>query len=142
MTKVLRDPDGGFERLLESYQRRLESLERNATGTWHEVGGSGEPAFQNSWVNYGGTYETAGFSKVGGRVFLKGLVKNGTVGYPNAVFTLPVGFRPSTNGDAIFAIASNGLFGHVYVVASSGVVTVAGGSNAWASLEGISFTTR
>lgn len=60
---------------------------------WHEVGGSGEPAFQNSWVNYGSGWTNCEFFKDEmGIVRIKGLVKNGTAN--TVVFTLPVGYRP------------------------------------------------
>lgn len=59
---------------------------------WHEIGSGGEPAFQNSWVNVGGSYDTAAFCKIGGITFIKGSVKTGTLG--TTVFTLPVGYRP------------------------------------------------
>jgi hypothetical protein len=61
---------------------------------WHEVGDSGEPAFENSWVNKGGTNETAAFRKDGeGTVFLKGVITAGTIN--TAAFTLPAGYRPA-----------------------------------------------
>ncbi|KKK85125.1 hypothetical protein LCGC14_2776410, partial [marine sediment metagenome] len=45
---------------------------------WIEIGGGGNPAFQNSWANYGlGNNATAGFRKDGeGTVHIKGMVKN------------------------------------------------------------------
>lgn len=52
------------------------------------------PTLTNSWVNYGGGFEAAGYKKVGTQVFIRGLVKDGAVG--TAIFTLPVGFRPTT----------------------------------------------
>lgn len=62
--------------------------------TWHTVGSTGEPPFQNSWVNYDTTtYAAAGFRKTpDGRVSVKGLVKTGATS--TVVFTLPVGYRP------------------------------------------------
>jgi hypothetical protein len=61
---------------------------------WHLVGAAGEPAFQNSWVNYGGAYAPAAFRKMpDGTVRLRGTVKSGT--NASAIFTLPVGYRPA-----------------------------------------------
>ena len=62
--------------------------------SWHEIGAAGEPAFQNGWVNYGGTNSTAAFRKDAfGFVHLKGTVKSGTLAA--AAFTLPAGYIPS-----------------------------------------------
>jgi hypothetical protein len=62
------------------------------TETWHVVGASGEPAFENSWTNEGSTWQVARFRKDNGVVHVQGLVHNGTVN--TAVFTLPLGYRP------------------------------------------------
>jgi hypothetical protein len=62
----------------------------------HIVGGSGEPAFQNGWVNFGSGWSFAGFFKDSfGVVHLQGTIKSGTAG--SAAFTLPAGYRPAQN---------------------------------------------
>lgn len=71
-----------------------------APEAWHEVGATGEPAFQNGWVNYDTTagYNTTGFYKdSNGRVHLKGLLGSGTVSTSatGIIFTLPAGYRPA-----------------------------------------------
>lgn len=48
--------------------------------------------FTNGWVNYGGGWAVAAYRKIGSQVYLKGLVKNGTVNA--AIFQLPAGYRP------------------------------------------------
>lgn len=61
---------------------------------WHEIGGSGEPAFENSWANAGGAYETAAFYKDPfGRVHMKGRIGTGSAG--TTAFTLPTKYRPA-----------------------------------------------
>lgn len=103
--------------------------------TWHEIGGSGEPAFTNSWVNYGTGYNTAAFMKDhNGRVFLKGCITSGTMS--QSAFTLPAGYRPAQQN--VFGVVSNNLFGQV-AITSSGTVVPTVGKNAWVSLDGISF---
>lgn len=69
-----------------------------ATGEgWHQVGGGGEPAWQNSW---GGTvYFRIDDMKI---VHLRGLCSGGTLAA--AAFTLPSGYRPAS--DEIFSTAS------------------------------------
>lgn len=112
--------------------------------SWHNVGAGGEPAFTNSWVNYdGGTsFPVAAFYKdPTGRVFLKGMIKSGTVGTTVSTakaFTLPAGSRPTK--DTPFATVANGAFAYGWV-RSTGEVQPESGSNAWWSLDGISFRT-
>lgn len=61
---------------------------------WHEIGATDEPAFQNSWVNFSGSFASAAFRKLPtGLVVIKGIIKDGTNG--TIAFTLPVGYRPA-----------------------------------------------
>ena len=93
------------------------------------------PIFENGWVNYIGTFNSAGYFKDSlGVVHLRGLVKNGTIGQP--VFTLPVGYRPGGRG--IFPSVSNNALARIDID-SAGVVLIQVGSNVWISLEGITF---
>lgn len=94
------------------------------------------PSFLNSWVNdASGLFNTAGYYKDQfGRVYLRGLVKTGTVGLP--IFNLPAGFRPAKEN--VFATVSNGVFADARVEPDGDVVAAAG-SNVWFSLDGISF---
>lgn len=63
---------------------------------WHNVGGSGEPAFQNSWANSGGTKVPMRFRFLPVRdsssgqpgIEIQGSVTGGTTG--STIFTLPV----------------------------------------------------
>jgi hypothetical protein len=110
---------------------------------WHLVGGSGEPAFAHSWVNYGTWGKNATFRKVGGRVQIAGLVKSGTViaNTGSSVFTLPVGFRPKTDSattSLIFPTLANDLLGQIRVY-ETGEVCAWAGSNVWFSLDTVSF---
>lgn len=99
------------------------------------VGGTGNAAFSGSWVNFGGTNESAQYYKdPWGRVFLGGVVKSGTIG--TTIFILPPGYRPEEA--KIFAVASNGAFG-ICTVNPSGSVVATAGSNIYFSLSGISF---
>lgn len=95
--------------------------------------------FQNSWVNYGGTFSPASYMKdTMGFVHLRGVIKNGTVGGV-PVFVLPVGYRPGY--DTSFAVHSNSAFGVVQVLGQGapGDVRVLIGNNAFAYLDGITF---
>jgi hypothetical protein len=95
---------------------------------WHEVGDTNEPAFQNSWTNYGSGYSTAAFMKdPHGMVKLRGIVQSGSSG--TVVFTLPEGYRPGAT--CTFAAVNVNGGGHSTVsVATTGAVTVtASGAN-------------
>jgi hypothetical protein len=62
---------------------------------WIEIGTSGAPNFQNSWINYGNGYTRGAFMKDNnGFIHLRGAVKpNGTMN--SVIFNLPDGYRPS-----------------------------------------------
>ncbi len=93
------------------------------------------PTLLNSWVAFGGTGNPPGYFKdAHGVVHLRGLVKSGTVGA--AIFTLPAGYRPANQ--ELFACVSNDAFGRLDVT-SAGNVTLAVGSNVFASLDGVIF---
>ena len=105
---------------------------------WHEIGAYAQPVFENNWVNFSVSEETAAFMKDSmGFVHLKGLVKSGTAG---PIFTLPAGYTPVAN--PIFTVPTNNginwLFGGIQV-AADGKVYFAVGSNTWVSLACIYF---
>lgn len=102
---------------------------------WHQIGGVGEPAFSGSWVNSAGGSETAAYRKIGDIVYLRGSIKNGTLGA--TAFTLPVGFRPPIG--LLFATESNGAYGRV-IVNPTGAVDPSVGSNTAFSLNNVSFS--
>lgn len=93
------------------------------------------PTYVNSWVDFGSGNRTGRFRKVGDRVEIEGLVKDGTLN--NTVFTLPTGYRPPQH--LHFASQANLAFGVVYVT-STGVVQFWGSSNTYASIN-CSFST-
>lgn len=96
------------------------------------------PTLANSWVNFGGAWDTAGYFKdADGFVHLKGALKDGTV--PAAAFNLPAGYVPSAD-KAFTAISGAALnVPAVVVVKSGGQVEVAVGDNGFVSLDGIKF---
>jgi hypothetical protein len=111
---------------------------------WHLVGAPGEPGFQNSWHNFGGTWARAAFYKDHeGIVHLKGLVTGGTSG---TVFQLPPGYRSAErlyfpiecDGDGC-TLSGDGfadVIGSNEPPEKAGVVSVIG---EYASLSGIDF---
>lgn len=103
------------------------------------VSGWTQATLVNSWVNYGLTWDTAAYRKVGDIVYLRGLVKNGSI--PGAIFTLPSGYRPPA--DILFA-ADMDANKHARIdVYTSGIVHCQGGdgTNVYLTLSGVSFST-
>jgi hypothetical protein len=114
---------------------------------WHEVGSTGEPPFQNSWVNLDSSgLATAAFYKDPfGVVRLKGIVSGGTVS--TAVFTLPAGYRPPKTEDfpaVSFGGTSPSIVLADVIVGDDGTVQIAvsaGNTSSGVTLDGITFRT-
>ena len=101
------------------------------TSTWTEVS-----SFDNSWVNYGAPYHNAAYCKdAHGFVHLRGMIKDGTVGFSS--FTLPAGSRPPSQ--VLHVAISNGALGRVDILTDGTVVSKTPSSNVYVSLDGISF---
>lgn len=95
------------------------------------------PTLLNSWVNFGGGSAAAGYYKDPfGIVRIRGLVKNGTTGLGNPVFTLPAGYRPPNS--VILPAVSNNAFARLNVEANGDII-VEVGSNAFVSLDSLTF---
>lgn len=78
---------------------------------------------ENSWVNFGGSFATAQYRKIGSLVELRGVIKDGTSTDGTTMLTLPAGYRPAatlifaTDPAVRFDIASDGT---VKIYASPG----------------------
>lgn len=114
-------------------------------GTWVAVPGVTDAAwtavstFTNSWSNQGAPYFNAGWRKVNGRVYLRGVVKSGTIG--SSMFTLPSGYRPA-NSIAFNPQSPNTGNGGLITIASTGTVIYSiGAGPLQVSLDGIDFDT-
>jgi len=100
---------------------------------WHVVGTAGQPAFQNSWTNFGNGYTSMAFAKDSlGFVHLKGTVTGGTFLAP--VFTLPAGYRPEQN---LFMPVAEQI--GALVLTTGEVEIEQEGTNANAGFDGLSF---
>ncbi len=116
-----------------------------AVSGWNVVGAAGQPAFQNTWVNFGGANSTAAFrADSNGYVHLKGTVKHGstaTTGY-TVVFTLPAGYRPLENSTFIVksGVAATSV-GFTYCqVSSTGQISIyTTAANQDNTLDGVTF---
>jgi hypothetical protein len=78
----------------------MSQLPETVDSGWQYVGDPGSAAFLNGWGNFGGGWTPARYRKIGGRVFLEGLVSAGTAASP--ILTLPAAYRP-TVGAVMFA---------------------------------------
>jgi hypothetical protein len=108
---------------------------------WHYIGGSGEPTFQNSWVNYGTAWGAAAFRRIGDIVQLSGLIRSGTA--TSLIFTLPTGYRlsPTTDGSKrIFAVIGNVAMARIDV-GSDGTVNGNPANATWTALDSIMYFT-
>lgn len=94
--------------------------------------------FQNSWVNYGGSFANAAYRLLpDGRVELRGLVKGGTL---NAnIFILPTGLRPAET--LLFTVSCQTNLGRLDITATGGVYIHDDHAigNGFVSLSGVCF---
>lgn len=97
-----------------------------------EVGAWQTPTLLNSWVNYGGVYQTARYRKVGHEVEIQGLIKSGTTTTGTNLLILPTGYRPSNR--LVFATNSFQLFGSIDITSAGEVKIMLGNSN-WISIN-------
>jgi hypothetical protein len=116
-----------------------DQVEFTAYGDWRFVNSQGQPAFANSWVNFGAPYQSASFTKTADQmVLLHGVIKSGTLG--SAAFTLPPGYRP----EALLSlpVLSNSAFGRVDIANDGSVTPQSPSSNLSVSLDGLWFLAR
>lgn len=94
-------------------------------------------SLQNSWVAFGSPYATPGYTKDSlGSVRLRGVAKSGTVTTNTVIFTLPVGYRPSSDLYIINAIAAGWGICHI---TSSGDVKFDSSSSSASAQSAFSF---
>lgn len=93
------------------------------------------PTLLNSWINFGGVAQTAGFTRAqDGTIRLRGLLKSGTIG--SSMFTLPLGYRPSAQ--ELIATISADAIGRIDITTAGDVIPSVG-TNSYVSLGGITF---
>lgn len=78
--------------MAQFFRRRWPGVSYGRGEDWHYVGGAGEPAFENDWVNASGWPATAFRFREAGIVDVH---FGGADGTAQTVFTLPEGYRPS-----------------------------------------------
>lgn len=105
-----------------------------------------KPTLLNSWVDFDASYDRtakAYFDAQSGRVWLEGMIKNGTTTNGTVLFSLPAYMRPKFSKN--FAVVSNDAFGSIGIVGNNkssgtaGDVIVRVASATWLSLDGVSW---
>src|SRR6185437_7859316 len=100
------------------------------------------PALLNGWVQYtdiNGPWKPPGFMiDVTGRVYLRGMMKNGTIN--TSFFQLPEGYRPRYRQLMCALSATNTGIYRVDVTADGFVIPTAQTANNFASIDGLSFS--
>ena len=93
---------------------------------------------QNPWVNYGGAWATAQYTKSpDGLVTVKGLIRFGATTNGTVVGNLPAGYRPSKR--LLFDVPANQKYGRMDVLPNGNIVIQDVGDNAFEDLSAISF---
>jgi hypothetical protein len=95
--------------------------------TWHNVGDTGEPAFQNSWANYLPTTDQPLRFGVDdyGILHIEGTLVDTTPATTSTViFTLPSGFRPAKAHSSYITANNGGYITVAFSVSLNGNVTV------------------
>lgn len=99
-----------------------------------------KPTLLNSWVDFGGVYQTAAYKKhPDGTVELRGLIKDGTVLDGTIIFNLPEKFRPQAQVRQATISNSNAA---IVEVLANGEVKVFLASATNFQLDGIRFDTK
>ena len=118
--------------------QRVEELQGDVEGVRY-IGEKDNPDFANSWVNFGAGTEPAAFYKDKfSRVWLSGLINDGTVGVGSPVFTLPAGYRPNFINN-FSTIDGTGTPSGRLAVLADGSLEIRAGSNTFISLDGFSW---
>lgn len=108
-------PDGGnpgnvpyyLQQLADAVDAALDDQDERLDTVEAAIADSGwiAPTLLNSWVNFGSTFDTAAYRKIGEVVYVRGLIKSGTTTSGTTIFTLPSGYRPSATRKAIVIVS-------------------------------------
>jgi hypothetical protein len=141
-TLIIQNYSGTGTSQVGSINGRTQLLVEDVTGTEAPTGAYYEAlwtpvtTFTNGWVNYDtANYPPAAYRKVNDLVYLRGLVKSGTLNTP--AFVLPAGYRPVL--DHHFACLSQEALGGARIFRGGNVTLGNPGSNVWFALDGIVF---
>lgn len=123
-----------LQKILDLFLATAPSLQE----AWHEIGATGEPAFQNGWVNYSSGYATLAFMKDSlGFVTVKGFIKSGTITAGTTIFTLPAGYRPAKNMYYVTSMPAS--FGQLQMTSAGELQAATAINSTWTAIPYIRF---
>lgn len=111
---------GDFVQVLVQGANRLVIGSVGRTTAWTAL------TLLNSWVNFGGSQQTAQYRKVGDVVQVRGLVKSGAAN--TVAFNLPAGFRPPADLEFPIVGAAAAAFAAVGVLVGGNVTIFTAGA--------------
>jgi hypothetical protein len=100
------------------------------------------PTLLNSWINFGGAYNTVGYYKDDfGIVHIRGLIKSGVVNAGTPLFTLPAGYRPIEQCSIATLSNTTTAVPCVIEISVTGSVQIGAfpAGDTWLALDGIHF---
>lgn len=116
----------GFTGLASAFQ---PSSNPSVVEFWHSVGATGEPAFSSGWANLGGGQVALQFKLLPtNAVHIIGVVSAAS-STTTTMFTLPAGYRPTSQVEAPVAPHTGTVTGLFLAVNTSGTVVMTGSSN-------------
>lgn len=119
------DPLADMAAAIQALANGVESVFTD-TADWDPI------TLQNGWVNFGAPWQVCQCKRVGSRVYLRGVMRNGII--PATAFTLPVGFRPPAN--TMFCPPTSAAAGAGRLdIQSDGQAVIQGGGNGFVSIE-------
>jgi hypothetical protein len=129
-TTILNVVEKGFFQAVKSaveyLYRQIDTLNANVTSieAWHEVGLTGEPAYQNGWTTTSSKH--FGFRKLDaiGCVHIHGRITPGTETTGTVIFALPDGYEPLTGYSFMATTDVAGAAGARIYVDPNGNVTI------------------
>jgi hypothetical protein len=91
-------------------------------------------------VNFGAPWANVQYARDDrtGLVYIRGLMKSGSISTTLPAFILPLGYRPAN--DVLFAVISNGAIGRLSIQGSDGYVIPYAGNNAYYNFSGVLFS--
>ena len=93
---------------------------------------------QNGWLQHGTGFTPPSYTKGSdGVVIVNGLIDSGATSYGTVIANLPPGYRPKER--LIMNCASNMASGRIDIMPNGDIIVNAGISNAWTSLDSITF---
>jgi hypothetical protein len=122
--------------LLESASYQAKQIDTKANKVQEAIT---EPTLLNGWVELDASSTPFYYKDDMGRCHLGGVLKDGTTSNGTVIFTIPLGYRPSSNRHFIVVNTSSNLARITVTVTGNVQIYGTAPSNAFLALDGISF---